>query len=133
VFNYLSNNGLLKTICQSIISFIDKFTLPTKDNLEASNPPIDPLSNIDPMLHQLFFEKESKAKNKNNQWDTKIKCAAFCELLWNNKYLGEKKERIKKCNDFAKGRYGIDISVQLDRTKKPDREKHKKMLAYIFK
>jgi len=87
---------------------------------------------IEPSIHGLFLEKEAKAKNKNGEWDSKIRCAAFCELLYDNKYLGEKKHRINQCNAFAKSRY-FDITNQLQHTKIKEREMHKNKLAYLFK
>jgi hypothetical protein len=87
---------------------------------------------IDPLLGNLFLAKEAKAKNKNGEWDSKIRCAAFCELLWDNNYIGKKINRIKQCNDFAKSRY-FDIEVQLSGSKKTERATHKIRLAYLFK
>jgi len=85
----------------------------------------DPLSFIDPLFLQLFLQAEKKALNGKNQFFSKIRCAAFCELLWEKRYFSESKNRILSCNNFSKNRYGTDISNSLQKTKEDERNKHK--------
>ncbi len=91
-----------------------------------SLPLIDPLTFIDPYFLQLFINAEKKANLNTGAFKTAIRCAAFCELLYEKKYIINVKDRRQKTMiNFAKGRYGIDITNSLAASKKADRENHK--------
>ncbi len=85
----------------------------------------NPLTLIDSAFITLFEKAEKKALGDAGKWVSSIRCAAFCELLWDKNYFNQRKNRIKVCNDFAKGRYGLDIQVSLQASKKDERDKHK--------
>jgi len=105
-----------------LIQFEQELTIPIPEN---------PLSIIDPAVHVLFKDKLKKALNKSGKWDSKIRCAAFCELLWDHKYLGEKKNRVQQCADFAK-QWFPDLSNQLESGQNLNRIAHKRKLAFLF-
>jgi hypothetical protein len=86
----------------------------------------DPFYLMVPELIGSFLEKEKEVTGQEGKWpDSSIRLAAFCEILFEKKYLVERKNRIKACNDFAKSRYGIDIKNSLLASKKNEREEHK--------
>jgi hypothetical protein len=97
--------------------------LPPQDD-DAKNL-IDPLSLIDPAFKGLFLKAEKKATENTLKFDTAIRCAAFCEFLYDiKKYISPTKTRQKTMVSFAKNRYDIDISKALATSKKEDREKN---------
>lgn len=88
------------------------------------NEKIDPLSFIDPLLTELFKAAEAKALGSPGKFNTQIRCAAFCELLWNRKYISNTKTRRKTITEFAKTRYGLNVEKSLASSKKEKREEH---------
>ena len=80
---------------------------------------------IDDILIDSFLNAEKKAFGKDGKFQSEIRCAAFCEMLYSNKYIRHTKTRQKTINDFAKSRYGIVVSNALLTSKKANREKHK--------
>lgn len=106
------------------------------ENKLNTNRTFDPekaMELIEPDLRNIFLEKESQAQNENGGWDSQIKCAAFCELLFEKKYLINRTNRIKHTHAFFKQRYGGNIEIQLKKGKKSERDKHKLMMANLFK
>ena len=101
---------------------------------------IDPLSFIDQYLLNLFHEVEGRALGSSGKFISKIRCAAFCEMLYEKKLIKQTKTRIKTMVSFAKSKYGMDIKVSLSSSKKDDRNNHKNKtvnkvpsLKYCFK
>ncbi len=86
---------------------------------------IDPLTFIEPDILDFFIKAEKKALGEAGKFETDIRCAAFCELLYFRTYIMHTKTRQATMNEFSKGRYGINIKKALATTKKQDREKHK--------
>lgn len=93
-------------------------------NLAKQNvSPENSIQFIEITLQDRLVSIENRAAR---EWkDSKIRCAAFCEMLWDKKYFVEKKKRIKTCNDFAKSRYGMDIEISLSSGKEISRHRHK--------
>lgn len=86
---------------------------------------IDPLSFIDPDLLPFFYEAEIKAKGGVNGKFSKIRCAAFCELLYSKGYF-IKQEKIDLIKKFARHRYGYDLEVSMKGAeKRKERNNHK--------
>lgn len=85
----------------------------------------DPLNFIDPDLINVFMESEKLALGATGKFNSKIRCAAFCELLYDKKYILQTKTRIKTMVSFAKQKYNIDIEGSLAASKKTDRNNHK--------
>jgi hypothetical protein len=94
----------------------------TTPSLE-SNLKDDALELIDDMLQDRFLTIEKKA-TIDGSFNTNIRCAAFCELLYDKGYLKKAKNKRIKQNDFAKKRYGINIESALKPSKKVERKKH---------
>lgn len=86
---------------------------------------IGPLSFIDPYVLEFFIKVEKKALGVSGKFTSDIRCAAFCEMLYEKKYIIQTKTRRITMNDFAKSRYGIDIGQALTTGKKIERKKHK--------
>lgn len=87
---------------------------------------------IDPALLYFFLNTiEKNFCNNNRKWEgSNIRLAAFCELLYENKYFTVKPSMNKKrplnfINNFSKSRYGQDILTSLHATKKKERTSHK--------
>lgn len=88
---------------------------------------------IKPELVTLLEKLEEKIfKNQEKTWASRIKCAAFCELLYEKKYFLKGATRIKSVAEFALLRYGMNIQVQLKGDKKVDRITHKEQLRKYF-
>lgn len=92
----------------------------------------DPLEMIEISLRARFSKMEERALSKSGKWESKIRCAAFLELLFDKKYFTTHTERIRTCNAFAMSRYGKDVKNQLAGTAKKDRDTHKNKLKYLF-
>lgn len=107
-----------------------------KDDLFAKNEKIvkefDPLSLIDPTMQKLFKLAENKATSDTQTFTTLIRCAAFCELLYEKKYLMNTNSRIKTMTTFAKGKYALDISKALATSKNTERNEHKTKVKNNF-
>lgn len=87
-------------------------------------------------LHEYLPTIEAKMNAKLEQWKqgyNKIECAAFCELLYDKSYFVTGSTRMKTLNTFALSRYGNNILVQLQASKKEDRATHKAKLLKFFK
>ncbi len=90
---------------------------------------------IKPELINRLIEIESKAHAVIETFKAnKIKCAAWVELLMDKKYFTvEHKKTIRKsCIGFAKERYNVDISSQMQSNKKNDRAIHKLQMNKHF-
>lgn len=88
---------------------------------------IDPLSYVDPPFLQAFLRTEKLALGETGKFPNPTRCAAFCEILYEKKYLKQTKTRLITMNNFSKSKYAIDIKIALgaDKAKKALREKHK--------
>ena len=87
-------------------------------------------------LHNLLIGIEEKIKNKIGEWNqgkSKIECAAFCQLLFDNKYFVQGSTKRVTVNKFSLSRYGTDIEIQLQSKFKIDRNKHKLLLSRFFR
>lgn len=87
-------------------------------------------------LHDRLSIVESKIESKISNWkqsENKIECAAFCQLMYDNKWFIKGSTNRKTVNQFALNKYGIDISIQLISKFNVDREKHKILLKRHFK
>ena len=106
--------------------FNNKFDTPIDRSYDDNLNGIDPLRLIDPDFKSLFLEAEKKATDNTLKFKTAIRCAAFCELLFDvKKYILYTDTRQKTMVSFAKGRYDIHILKALATSKKADREKNK--------
>jgi hypothetical protein len=93
-------------------------------DIKISN--VDPLDLIDPYLLPLFLEAEKKATSPNLKFPSLNRCAAWCELLYQKKYLiNVNNENRKTMGKFAKARYGLNIDKALESSKKNERNEHK--------
>ena len=86
---------------------------------------VDPLSYINPSIVSLFLSAEKKALGVNDTFPNKIRCAAFCEILYDRKYIIQSKQNQKQMRDFALARYHLNISNALLSVKQDARNKHK--------
>lgn len=101
-----------------------------KDHLAS----IKKLSNPMDMIQKNFITDFNALEDKITKKDfTKIKCAAFCELLREYNFFIESKHRIVTCRTFAYNQYNLDIKNALAGPKKDDRNKQKDRLEYYFK
>lgn len=76
---------------------------------------------IEPLMLPLIENAEKKANHKSSA----IRCAAFCELLFEKKYIKPTNTRVKTLTTFAASRYGLNISNALKKSKEDDRNEHK--------
>jgi hypothetical protein len=118
---------LQKAIAIQNIKYLDKLIHELEDFNSEILPqkPIDPLEMIEPALLKRFLEIEKDIDNKEGKFNTKIRTAAFCELLYDKKYIMNTNTRIKTIADFAKARYerdGMDITNSLKTAKNAQRE-----------
>ena len=107
--------------------------LTSKQNLVQSST-VNELIKHD-LLNRLS-ELESKIQDKITDWKQRndlIGCAAFCQLLFDKKYYTKGSTIRKSVNSFALTRYGTDIETQLKSSFNKEREKHKTLLAWVFK
>ncbi|MBD0333283.1 MAG: hypothetical protein ICV66_11565 [Chitinophagaceae bacterium] len=114
----------------------NKSQKPSEQSEDGGNSQIDPLDYIKPELHRHLEVIESRLQEKIGKWKQReklIECAAFCEIIFERKWFVEGATRIKSLNNFALGRYGIDITNQLKAGKKEDRNTHKVRLLRFFK
>jgi len=86
---------------------------------------IDPLTFINPSILSLFLIAEKKALSIEGKFPNKIRCAAFCEMLYERRYIKQSKQNQKQMRDFALARYQLDISKALLTVKQEARDKHK--------
>ncbi len=96
-----------------------------KDDVLPDRVILDPLTLIEPMLFGRFLEIERKVTNSSNKFPSQIRCAAFCEMLYDRKFILHDKHNQKRMNDFARSRYKLDIINALSHIKNPERTKHK--------
>jgi hypothetical protein len=102
----------LKAECES---YFENLTGETR----TTTPKWDDLINIE--FLQLIERAEGKAKpNLSN-----IRCAAFCEVLYEKKYIKQTRTRVKTMTQFAISRYGLDIGKSLLASKKKVRKNYK--------
>lgn len=82
---------------------------------------------IEPYLLNLIIKAEQKAFGSLGTFDSKTRCAAFCEILYKKKYIKNTKTRIVTISLFAKQRYNLDIKIALGhgKNKIDDRNNHK--------
>lgn len=77
---------------------------------------------------ELVGKYEQELKKDVIKWkkgDDQIGCAAFCEVLFKNRYLTDKKRNLLAPEIFAFNRYDrIDIRNQMQPAKKKERDKH---------
>ncbi len=85
----------------------------------------NPIEFIDPLMVKFFLDAEKKALEGVDKFQSEVRCAAFCELLYERKYITNTMTRQKTMSDFAKSRYGISISKALYSSKTNNRAKHK--------
>jgi hypothetical protein len=87
-----------------------------------ANRAVNPLDFIEPVYQDWFLKIENKAFTEIKE--SKIRCAAFCEMLYNKNIITNTKKWQKTLNDFSKSRYSIDIEVSLKTKNNATREKH---------
>ena len=113
VFNtYESSFFELKAECES---YFENLTGETR----ITTPKWQDLINIE--LLQLIERAEVKAKPDLSN----IRCAAFCEVLYEKNYIKKTRTRVKTMTQFAISRYGKDIGKSLLASKKKERENYK--------
>lgn len=123
-FKYVYEHSLL------IKGLIKKYQPETSDGKE-----IDATVYIVLELHDRLIELEKRMPKTIDQWKKgirKIECAAFCELLFEKKYFVSGSTRIKDVNSFSLSRYGVEIKIQLQKSKEKDRKTHKIRLNKFF-
>jgi hypothetical protein len=81
---------------------------------------------IDEFIMDTFLEAEKKALAPNEKFSSDVRCAAFCELLYERKHIKQTKTNQITMNEFAKLRYGLDIKLALATSKSEDRKSHQK-------
>ncbi len=86
---------------------------------------LDPLTFINPSILSLFLSAEKKVLEPDGKFPNKIRCAAFCEMLYKRKYIIQSKQNQKQMRDFALVRYQLNISNALLSVKHEARDKHK--------
>jgi hypothetical protein len=106
-----------------------------KEYIEESNnskniatPAIKPISYLREEIVSLFYSKEKKALGNKDNFSA-IRCAAFCELLYEKKYFNPTKQKIKTLTAFAMSKYGLDIKNSLSSSKKTDRKNHQEKIV----
>lgn len=96
----------------------------------------DSLNLIKDDLRDRFLKVEDQLQKQISRWkagDDKIECAAFCELLFIKGYFFDAgNKRVSKSAEFALHRYGVDIEIQLQSSKKRDRTAHATRLKNAF-
>jgi hypothetical protein len=102
----------LKAECESYFQNLTGVTITT-------SPMWQDLINIE--LLQLIERAEGKAKPDLSN----IRCAAFCEVLYEKKYIKQTITRVKTMTQFAISRYGRDIGKSLLASKKKARKYYK--------
>ena len=113
VFNtYESSFFELKAECES---YFENLTGETR----ITTPKWQDLINIE--LLQLIERAEVKAEPDLSN----IRCAAFCEVLYEKNYIKKTRTRVKTMTQFAIIRYGKDISKSLLASKKKERKNYK--------
>ena len=72
------------------------------------------------------IESKVLAYESAGNWESAVRCAAWCEKLNRMGYLGKKSKNLdrKACTDFAQNRYNIDIKNQIITSKNSERKKH---------
>lgn len=81
---------------------------------------------VNPLFVDLLCQVEEKVLNSKPTFDSTIRCAAFCELLYEKKYLiNQKIKNRQTMASFATLRYRLNIADALKTSKKPARENHK--------
>lgn len=87
--------------------------------------PFDILDYVDVALLERFKQIEDKATNGTKEFSSKIRCAAFCELLMKEKIIKKpEKDWAKYLNIFSQNRYKLDIGIQLKPAKTEERQEH---------
>jgi hypothetical protein len=97
-------------------------------NAAAESRTVDPLSLLKPSFVKWFEEVEKKVMPKGKKIN-KIRCAAFLELMLKRGAFRETDTNRKTLCDFASGRYGMDITVQLTTGKNEERATHMSQLG----
>jgi hypothetical protein len=140
-------NALSSPYCPPVISiahakelykfyrwFENNSAKPQNDALKNNLDKDESYNLIKPELHRRLEDLEKKVRDEiqNHKSISRIRYAAFCELLYEHKYFIKGATRIKTLNDFAVSRYGLNIEVQLQASKKVSRAIHKKQLNKLF-
>ena len=115
VGNYDESVSLNKDLMKS------KSAIPGTENLKN----VDALTFINSSIISLFYIAEEKALGIDGKFPNKIRCAAFCELLYEKRYIIQSKQNQKQMRDFALARYQLNISNALLSVKQEARNKHK--------
>jgi hypothetical protein len=102
---------------------IKEYIEESKKTKNINTPTVDPLSFLRKEFISLFLSSEKKALGKKPNFSA-MRCAAFCELLYEKKYFNSTKLKIKTLSAFALARYGLDIKNSLATSKKADRKNH---------
>jgi len=115
----------------------EKVEQPGKDGVAIDTPnntdSWQPL--IKKELHGRINEIEAKIISKISKWqqgEDLIECAAFCQLLFDMNYFVKGCTCRKTVNIFSSKKYGTNIEIQLESSKRIDREVHKKLLKKYF-
>ena len=106
---------------------LNKDLMKTKPEIQESEnlKKVDALTFINPSIISLFYIAEEKALGIGGKFPNKIRCAAFCEILYERKYITQSKQNQKQMRDFALARYQLNISNALLSVKQEARNKHK--------
>lgn len=108
---------LLEKAVEQVLSVLDLENI----NKQHANP----LDFIQIEVQDLFRKAEKKALGEAEKFNSNVRCAAFCELLYEKHYIKRTKNNRVLLNKFALGRYGIDITDALASSKNAQRKKHK--------
>ena len=123
----LKNNECIKYYIFKLHSIKEGIQESNKSNkIEASTS--DPLSFLRDEFVSLFSSKEKIALGNKANFSA-IRCAAFCELLYEKKYFKPTKQKIKTLIAFAMSKYGLDIKNSLSSSKKTDRKNHQEKIV----
>jgi hypothetical protein len=89
---------------------------------------VDPMTFINPAYVEEFLNAENQATANTGKFKGKIRCAAFCEILYNLGYITKGEGQAKnhstiRMNEFSNSRYKLDIKTSM--TKKGKREPYR--------
>lgn len=86
-------------------------------------------------FHDLVESIEDRIHDKVTSWKNgkdKIGCAAYCRLIFDNKYFEKESTKVVTPVQYASMKFKIDINIQLQTSKKDSLKKHMNLLAHYF-
>ena len=128
-YNYQLSLNYLNDKCQSILDILNKIKndatidIYTESQSKKENK-TNALNLIFPALHERFLDCECIATNETREFVTQIRCATFCEQIYNKNYFHKSNNSREVITRFALSRYGINIKNSLSKAKEKERKKH---------